>query len=462
MNTINHPGSSKMKPSKGRRGSSPGLKGALRATYDDLKIRIWFYPSLLTSASVVAAVALIRLDRAYSWEIASRAPWLFGGTADAAWSLLSAIATSLITVVSIAFSITIIALQQASNQYSPRVLRTFTSDKGNQIVLGMYLATFVFSLLVLRTVRSGEDGFVPAISVNFAIFFTLVCLGLLIYFIHRIATSLQGVNIIRRIHGLLLQQIDVMYPETVGVGSTDPRPAGELIAEIRASASTYCVRAENAGFLNRVDEKTLARVRDESVRWIYVPIEVGDFVAGGAVIAEMDRMPSDEGTEAKIKKALVIKNERSFEDDPMYGIRQLVDIALRALSPGINDPTTAEYCLLHIGDALGFLASRRFPENRREFPGNPVKFILNSPGWDDYIRFSLDQIRGAINDKPRIIAVVLHVIDHIAENAVSWERARILKEELEELRLMSEKGDFSRGDKDKLLASISHVEKKLA
>lgn len=434
----------------------------MRATYDDLKTRIWFYPSLLTSASVVAAVALIRLDRAYSWEIAARAPWLFGGTADAAWSLLSAIATSLITVVSIAFSITIIALQQASNQYSPRVLRTFTSDKGNQIVLGMYLATFVFSLLVLRTVRSGEDGFVPAISVNFAIFFTLVCLGLLIYFIHRIATSLQVVNIIRRIHELLLQQIDLMYPETVGIGSTDPRPAEELVDEIRASASTYCVRAENAGFLNRVDEKTLARVRDESIRWVHVPVQVGEFVSGGSVIAEMHRKPADEGTDAIIKKALVIKNERSFEDDPMYGIRQLVDIALRALSPGINDPTTAEYCLLHIGDALGFLATRKFPENRREFPGNPVKFILNSPGWDDYIRFSMDQIRGVIKDKHRMITVVVNVIQHIADNIVSGERAAILREELAELRLINDKGDFSQAEKDRILDLISHVQKKLA
>ncbi|HPL62487.1 MAG TPA: DUF2254 family protein [Syntrophales bacterium] len=203
-----------MKTVKGKRGRPPGMKGGFRDYYDELKTRIWFYPAILTAASVVVAFSMVRLDRAYSWELASEAPWLFAGTAEAAWSLLSALATSLITVVSIAFSITIIALQQASSQYSPRVLRTFTSDKGNQVVLGMYLATFVYSLLVLRTVRGGDDGFVPALSVNAAIFFTLLCLGLLIFFIHRIATSLEVVNIIKRIHEALMKQIENLYPET--------------------------------------------------------------------------------------------------------------------------------------------------------------------------------------------------------------------------------------------------------
>lgn len=439
------------------------MKGSFRDYYDELKTRIWFYPAILTAASVVVAFAMVRLDRAYSWEIASEAPWLFAGTAEAAWSLLSALATSLITVVSIAFSITIIALQQASSQYSPRVLRTFTSDKGNQVVLGMYLATFVYSLLVLRTVRGGDDGFVPALSVNAAIFFTLLCLGLLIFFIHRIATSLEVVNIIKRIHEALMKQIENLYPETVGIGSQDPRPADELVEAIRSSDGAYPVKAEKSGFLNRVDEKTLSEISDESIRWIFVPVRVGEFVSAGSVIAEMDGEPASGQTGGKIKKALVLRSDRSFEDDPMYGIRQLVDIALRALSPGINDPTTAEYALLYIGDALGCLANRRFPENKREFPGNPIKFVLASPGWDDYIRFSVDQIRGELRGKPRITSVVVKVIDHILNNLISGDRVNVLREELAEIRMLCEEGDnFSRRDKAGILQLLGRIETRLS
>src|SRR5690606_6921401 len=143
--------------------------------------------------------------------LGSRVPWLFGGTADAARGLLSTIAGSLITVATVAFSITIVAVQQAASQYSPRVLRTFTNDRGNQIVLGMFIATFTYALLVMRQVRTsgeGQGGFVPAMSITVAIVLSLGSLGLLIYFFHHSTELLRVEHILNAVRRETARELD--------------------------------------------------------------------------------------------------------------------------------------------------------------------------------------------------------------------------------------------------------------
>lgn len=168
------------------------MRSKLRNLWENVQSSLWFIPTVLVGVAVLVSSLLIEADVALAERDSLLIPWLFSGTADAARTLLSVVAGSLITVISIAISLTIVALVQASAQFTPRVLRQFTASRVNQVVLGTYTATFVYALLVLRTVRNGDEGeaFVPALAVTSAVGLALLCLALLIFFIHHMSQSL--------------------------------------------------------------------------------------------------------------------------------------------------------------------------------------------------------------------------------------------------------------------------------
>lgn len=401
--------------------------GHIQSFLENVKSSIWFIPAIFVTSFIILSQIFIALDRAFFEELSRGAPWLFSGSPDAARNLLSTVASSIITVVSIAFSITIIALQQASTQYSPRVLRTFTSDKWNQIVLGMYIATFTYALLVLRVIRSSDDsmdaGFVPELSVNVAIFFVLICMGLLIFFIHQIASSLQVSEIIRHVHHDLTREIDTLFPESLGRHVKEPESAEQIMKKLRKRKSSV-VKATQAGFVRLIDQEALSRVHVESSRWMYVHVRIGSFVNKGDVLVEVDSQSVSEKIQEKIKNTVIINSQRSIHQDALFGITQLVDIALRALSPGVNDPRTAVYCIHYLSDALCRLSTRKFPENKRTFENNPMTFVFNRPSWDSFVSSSFNQIRRETADSFRVTIALLDGLSDIV-SCYSKESKRI-------------------------------------
>ena len=185
--------------------------------WETIKESLWFVPALLVALAGGLVALTLSIDERDPLLQGLR-PWLFGGSASAARALLAAIAGSLITVVALAFSITIVAIQQAATQFSPRVIRNFMRDRGNQVVFGAYIATFVYALLVLRQVREDRDGaseFVPALSITAALLLALVCVALLIYFIHHAATSLQVATIADNIRRELRDGLERLYPQEI-------------------------------------------------------------------------------------------------------------------------------------------------------------------------------------------------------------------------------------------------------
>ncbi len=178
------------------------MRARLRDLLENIAASLWLVPTLLALLAAGLATLTLFLDERVP-DLGGLQPWLFGGTASAARSLLSSIAGSLITVIALAFSSTIVAIQQASSQFSPRVIRNFIRDKVNQLTFGTYVATFVYALLILRQVRDDQSGvgeFVPALSVTCALVLALTCVGLLIYFIHHTASSLQVATITAAVH----------------------------------------------------------------------------------------------------------------------------------------------------------------------------------------------------------------------------------------------------------------------
>lgn len=418
------------------------MPGKLQNLWQNVSNSFWFVPSLAVVGALGLSWVLVEVDARLSGLDYSSVPWLFGGTADAARSVLSTIAGSLITVISIAFSLTVIALQQASSQFSPRVMRRFTGDRVNQAVLGAYIGTFVYSLMVLREVRSpaeGASGFVPALSVSVAIALAIVCVGLLILFIHHISQMLQVDLVQRQIHEEMLERLDHLFPSMIGrpveaedefaaeqfaESDADRQAAAGGVAALRPYAGQkWDVRSTATGFVRSIDDSALLDTDLGEVTHVHIRVRVGSFVARDDVLATAAGTPADEVEATKaIRAAVVIDATRSAEQDPLFDVRQLVDIALRALSPGINDPTTAEHALYYLGDFLGRLGQRAFPSAVRTAPGGGIHITLDRPGWDDFVAASFDQVRDSARGNAHVVGVLLDVLRRL-EQVVPAERA---------------------------------------
>jgi len=434
------------------------MRERVKNSWENVNSTLWFVPMVLVALAVLLSSVLIQVDVTLIGNLHTKTilPWLFSGTADAARSILSTIAGSLITVISIAFSLIIVALQQASAQFSPRVLRSFTADRGNQIVLGTYIATFVYSLLVLRAVRSANQAynqvdFIPSLSVTIAIVLAIVCLGLLIYFIHHTSQSLQVSVILDRVRTDLNSQIDTLFPECDADWTIDQPPVPLLIAAIAGVGATRHVYSERTGFIRTIDEEAIRAAPLDGVQWLWIQRQVGEFVTTGGIIAacRADAAP-DAHLSRAIRDAFVIDDRRSMNQDPLFGTRQLADIALKALSPGINDPTTAEYALYHLGDSLGHLADRMIPPAGQIVEDGATWLFFSRPTWEGFVEDTFDQIRRAATGQVHVLQTLLDILADVAVHVPPGSREDALRHQVAEVRRIVARAEWSEADKESL------------
>lgn len=431
------------------------MRAAIGNFWENANSSLWLVPALLTLGAVVLFTLLLAVDTEVAPDLDERVPWLFGGTAEAARTLLQVISGSLITVVSIAFSITIVALQQASTQFSPRVLRSFTSDRGNQVVLGTYIATFTYALLVMGEVRDetgDQAGFVPSLSVSVAIVLALVSLGMLIYFIHHISQALQVSWILASSQSEAEAEMNSLFPSQIGRGGTDPPSVEKLVEQTEREQRGHetLVHSEEAGYLRRVDPDQLARATQRGVYLLCVLPRIGDFLQHGSVIARLwSEAPLPEQQRKQVRGAFTLDRERSTHQDLITGIREMVDIAVKALSPSVNDPTTAEQCLDYLGDVLVRLAGREFPSPLRRMEHGPL-FLFNRPDFDDHVDAAFSQIRRAARDEPHVTGHLLSLLGQLAERVPNPGRAIPIRRQVEEVVAGLEVGDLSQSDRQSL------------
>jgi len=433
----------------------------LRIYKENLLSTLWFVPALLVFFTAALSFLMLAFDHRYPDQQAS---WLFNGSPSAARSLLSTIAGAVITVISIAFSLTIVALQQASVQFSPRVMRNFTKDKGNQLVLGTYIATFLYSLLVLRAVRDPGDssgtGFAPAIATTVALVLVIVCVALLIYFINHVASSLQAITIINRVHSELNEQIDTLYPEPFVAGYSLVRPPTN---PRRPYDKEVTVLAPKAGFIVRIDEDSFSELHFSKASHLIILPSIGDFVSEGQPLAYArgySKLSDDH--RGLISAAIIIGKQRSIKQDPMFAVRQLVDIALKALSPGINDPTTASYCIYYLGDSIGRIAQRALPLPVRTFQ-NPKAYVhFNKPNWAEFLEVAFLEIQYEARTNPAVTKALLETLGRIIDVLPSSERSKPLRPLLKTARKQLMAEAFDKPQHKQLLAIIHETEITLA
>jgi uncharacterized membrane protein len=336
------------------------MNARLGAWLERLGDQFWLRPALVVAVCMVAAQGGIWIEtaRPFADGSGSADPWGYGGGAEGARALLSAVASSSIGVAGTVFSITVAALSLASGQMGPRLLRNFVRDGRNQLALGIFVGTFAYALLVLRTVRTEDEGvFVPHAAVTGAILLALACIATLVWFVHHIATSINVEKVVEAVHGDLVDAVRQVTLDTPDL----TRVAFERAPTVTVSGSEY---------LQAVDHGSIADWAASRGCRVRLRVRPGDHVPKGHPVAELGP-PHDEATTV-LERALTFGSQPTALQDLEYTVRQLSEVAVRALSPGINDPFTAGSVLERFGDALCRLAPRFLPTGVAERDGRIV------------------------------------------------------------------------------------------
>jgi len=408
----------------------------LRKLLSDLAETFWLLPGALVSFSVLMALGLVQLDRSGvvpDWLLEG---WLYDGGATGARTLLGTVASSTIGVAGTVFSITIAALSLAAGQMGPRLLRNFTRDRGNQLTLGAFLGTFSYALTVLRSVRTQEEGaFVPHLSLTVAIILALVCVATLVYFVGHMAGRINVDTVIE----LVSEEVQSAIRRL----TTDQPQAEPPSPEFWRDATP--VDDTRHGYLQHLDAGGLADWAAGHQTAIRLLVRPGDFVFPGAPIAVM--MPPAEGALAAIRDATALGPQRVSSDDLEYAVRQLVEVAVRALSPGINDPHTAMSALDRLGAALCEIVPLRLPTGvvRR---GDRLVLVVPSVRYDGLLGTMFHMIR---QNAATSAAVLIRMLD-VLTAVVSAERDH------DRMMCLAVHADLVAGDARRGLATPSDLE----
>lgn len=365
-------------------GHSGHLLTAFGAVRESLASSLWFVPSIFMGASIAAALLLAWLDR-YLGD--AQLLFVFSGGPEGARAVLETIASSILTLAALVFSITILVLQLTSSQYSPRALRTFLRDVTSKVTIGVFLGTFVFALMGLREVRSEggqEEFFVPSLMITGAFIMTLVTLYMFLFYIHHISRRIQASSIIASIADETIESMDRRYPRHVN-GDVPLEAAvhdfGKPVQTLFASAG---------GMVVSVDEIALSRLAERSGHQFGVLVGPGEFVVTGQPLIEVFLTPVQE--QKTVIRKIRLGEQRTMEQDVEYGFRQLVDVANKALSPGINDPSTAVQALDRIHDLLFRLGGRVLEDPVcTDIQGEP-RVTLKVPKWEMFVRLGVEDI----------------------------------------------------------------------
>ncbi|MBF2062965.1 MAG: DUF2254 domain-containing protein [Calothrix sp. C42_A2020_038] len=416
--------------------------------WDSLHSSYWFLPTLMACLSVMLAVIMLTIDRNGDYELIEKWGWIYTGGPDGARALLSAIASSIITVATTAFSITIVALQLASSNFGPRLLRNFMQDTGNQIVLGIFISTFIYCLLVLRTIRSEDyEKFIPQVSVTVGILLAIFSIAVLIYFIHHASTIIQASHVIESTFAELNSAIDRLFPEKIGYGASEHESSLSQFANFQEDS--YPITARKDGYLQVIDDEELMKIASEHDLILKLETRPGKFIVKGSNLLLL--FPGERINRKLTKKingAFVIGKERTEQQDIEFPIEQLVEIALRALSSGINDPFTAIRCIDRLGSGLSRLAERDFPSAYRYDKYNNLRIIAESITFIGLIDAAFNQIRQSSAKDVAVIIRLLEAITYIATRTNNPKQREALKIHAEKIVRSSKQAIIEEDQKD--------------
>jgi uncharacterized membrane protein len=398
--------------------------------WEALRTTFWLAPTVLVVVACALFAGTVTADLAVYHHHLHLPSWIETGSADAGRQVLIAIAAAVITVVGVVFSITILALTLASQQFGPRMMRNFVRDVGNQITLGIFVATFVYSVLALGSITTtAKINFVPHLTIAVAEALLLVDLAVLIYFIHHIAKSIQLPEVIAGIARDLLKAIDDEYPEhpadlDAPALAGNERSVSELLKLIEDRGAA--VLADTSGYLQFVGYAQLVEIASRTDSVIRLDHRPGHFVVAGSPLATVWPRGAAQQVALALSKAHVTGPHRTLMQDPVFAIDQLVEIGIRALSPAVNDTFTALTCIDWLSAGLSRVSGRTMVEAVYRDSFGRVRLIESDPSYARMVNRAYDKVRQAARGMPAVIIRMMDSLTSIVSQTTSDEQRQVL------------------------------------
>ncbi len=397
------------------------MKTRLRNRIEWLRTTYWVVPAAMLASAAVLSVLVGWLDRNIVLPSGEFSGWLVSVDVEGSRELLSTIASSMIAVAGVVFSITIVALSIATSQFGPRLLNNFIRDSSNKVSLGTFTATFLYCVLVLRTIRAGDSEgngeFVPHLSVSVALLLAIASLGVLIFFIHHVAASIRASHVIALVGNDLQRVIERRYPEHARPDENREQEEDDSLPTNFDKLAT-ALPAKKQGYLQAVDDEALTTIAKDHDLLICASVKPGDFVVAGV---ELVRYISDaelsNSLKERIDAAFLVGRHRTAEQDVRLHLNQLAEVAVRALSPGINDPFTAMTCVDWLGAALCELARRGQSSSLRHDDDNALRLVVTQVSFGDVVEAAFAQIRHYGRDNRMVILRIVRAMALIEEHA---------------------------------------------
>jgi uncharacterized membrane protein len=402
-----------------------------------LRSSLWFLPVVMVLAGAALSFGTIALDRRFNYQAV---PTSITGGPDAAAEILSSIAASMIGLTALVLTITMLVVQLAMGQFSPRIVQRILQDRPSQLAIGLFVATFVHAILALRDVTNNGDGTgnVPGIAVVTAYVLVVASIAVLVIYVHHIGRALRVSALIELVGRDTRNLLDRVYPDK-GEPPAHDADAPRLISATRSGVITeigYDKLMKEAGRANCTLELVPA---------------LGEFVPAGAPLFQVQGDPQDLNEHA-VRDGLILEMERTLEHDVAYGLRLLVDIAQRSLSDSpLQDPTTAVQAIDRLHDVLRQLARRPIPDGRHADPSGQLRLTVPSMSWDAYVRLAFEEIRLAGAGSPQVARRMKAALVDLRSVALPA-RVRVIDEQLHLLQSATESALDARGDVNFALA----------
>lgn len=415
-------------------------RARLARTVEDVRESYWALPGLIALLGLGAGLGMVFLDAFIGNAWLGRYAWLYGSRPEGARAMLSTIAGSTITVAGVVFSNTLAAVTYASGQFGPRLLGDFTRDRGNQTTLGIFIGTYLYCLVVLRTIRSAaetsaetggavRDAFVPHAAMFGGLALAIVSTAVLIYFVHHVTTGIHINTVIaqvgRRLIGALRALRDQADEDGAGRGALEP-PRGER--------GSVIVAATDAGYVEALDRGGLRDIARRNDLLLHARVRAGDFVASGHPLFDVEPADRLTGPIARdLIDAVALGRQRTARQDLLFSVDELVEIAARALSPGVNDPFTAIACLDWLGAVLGEAARCGRPRRWLADNDGTPRLILRPLEFFDFLHTAFGQLRPYVAADPNARRHALMTLDRLVTQADDGQHRALLEEDRDAL-----------------------------
>ena len=370
---------------------------------------LWFIPLACVVAGVGLSLCTIAIDKAFDYKLVPQ--WISGGP-EAAMEILGTVAASMVSLAALVLTITMVVVQLAMGQFSPRIVQRILEDKPSQLAIGIFVGTFAHAMLALREVQIGNDGVVPGLAVVVAFVLVIISIMVLVWYVHHIGRSLRVSALIELVGAATRELLDANYADH---GATP-----------RFQRPTICM--PRSGVITQVDHKALVRVAEAGDSVLTLLPALGEFVPAGAPLFESSGETKRIDVSAAIR-SVKIGLERTLDQDMAYGLRMLVDIAERSLSDGpFLDPTTAVQAIDRLYDCLRQLVPRPFPDGRHRDGKGEVRLVTRAMTWDDYVHLAFDEIRMAGAGSPQVARRLRAALEDLLTIAPQERRSALQKQ----------------------------------